>query len=196
MGGNLPDYMESIPDSLLSRALTYRYYSALGFTQGLIDDTTSKYPVAAKTKTMVVAENGSTGYAGLVAHAAGDVVYDLRVPFEEFDKSRAISIAVLLSSTQATADEPICKFWYRAFSDGAVVADPQGGTAITLTKATMAGAAAMTLSPFTSIAAHTFAKNTLYYIGLEVDDLGGASADELTIYGIWAKGYLAITGEN
>lgn len=141
-------------------------------------------------------EVSTFGIGGLLIHDAGDAIADFGVPFPELDKRKLIELAILFHSTSTTTTDSITwKFHYAPITTASTVLIEADVNSITFTAKTIPAAALTPVrTDWYGLAGGTFLWDLanemprLYVYGVECDNLGTASADEICFDGILYRG--------
>lgn len=151
----------------------------------------------------VFGEVSTFGIGGLVIHDAGDAIADFGMPFPELRKDKLIELAVLFHSTSTTTTDLITfKFHYAPIIVGETVLIEADVNSISFTaKAIPAAAHTPVRTDWYGLVPGTFLWDLanemprLYVYGIEADNIGTASADEVYIDGLLYRGTPNITRE-
>lgn len=179
----------------LARELYYCWKPISSFLSGIGENSGRQYALAGPTTTVVFGQLTTSTIIGMIAHAAGDLITDIGYLFQELDYNYPIYMQVLFSSASADVDSPVFKFHYAPLVNAAVI-PAVTGTTISFDAKASEGQYKLSVTAAKTITASTFTKGTQYIYGLEADNLGGASADEVYILGLIYYGYKNVTGQS
>lgn len=189
-------YENILHDRSISRNVKTFFRPVQDFKMGLRHDpATGRIHSAYSGVGMFLTPISTSGLMGLSIEKAGDCIYDVDVFFPFIDKNRAFDLSVIALSSSTDADALIFTLKYYAITDSAAI--PSASSGITMETITLTGTANVPImSAWKSVTAQTFTKNSGYYFGIEMTDIGAASPGEVKLLGLQARGYLGLTGED
>lgn len=157
---------------------------------GVMDDTTSKYPVSLGAGVAVFEEVvAGSEIAGMVIGAAGDEVYDfMPIPWD-MDLTQPMRFRVWFIHAATGADTPIWKVMYQFFAKQAAVADfiANADETVTFDAHTCSTTNnSLEVTAWAESASETKWRSGDFALGLavECDNLGSASGDEIKFLGL------------
>lgn len=157
---------------------------------GVLDDAVSGIPAALGAGGALFAESvAAAEIGGALIGAAGDEIYDIwPIPWD-MDRDKPLRFRYLFSHSEAAADEPVFKTHYKFIGKGVAITDAGSSPDELVTHTAHVNAAvadAIELTAWAKSASHTKIADTdiAMLVCHEVDSLGSASGDELTVYGV------------
>lgn len=118
--------------------------------------------------------------------AAGDEFYDFWAIPWDMDRDKPLRWRPVFSHSTTTADTPTWKFDYMCIADGEAIADITSHETTTISGAVDTTANALEVWAWTATSSNSYLADADYGIlfRLEADDLGGASANEIELFGV------------